>query len=208
MKYDIIKTDKYLLVVDDSEIKPLDWCVNIKTSSVFHFYTKRGLVNDDKKIIAHLPLNNSSILNGVNLLPPLEDNNKEVWNEGLEDVLNKLPYTKHLDDGQYNDGVITGFEAGAIWGHNKAKEKYKWTDEDIANAITIAKNSMGVDNDGETCYSHLSTEQIIQSLQQPKYPIAFECEDKIYRVKSGTIQELKDGNGGHEYYEWIGKYIY
>lgn len=45
-----------------------------------------------------------------------------VWEAGLEAELNKLPYTKHLDDGQYNDGQLAGFELGAQWGYNKAKE--------------------------------------------------------------------------------------
>lgn len=41
---------------------------------------------------------------------------------GLEKELAKLPYTKHLDDGQYNDGVLDGFELGAEWGYEKGKE--------------------------------------------------------------------------------------
>ena len=34
----------------------------------------------------------------------------EKW---LDDKLKELPYTKHADDGQYNDGRLTGFEEGA-----------------------------------------------------------------------------------------------
>ena len=37
------------------------------------------------------------------------------FEEKLKGELDKLPYTKHLDDGQYNDGVISGFELGARW---------------------------------------------------------------------------------------------
>ena len=33
----------------------------------------------------------------------------------LQDELNKLPFEKGLDDGQYNDGQLAGFEAGARW---------------------------------------------------------------------------------------------
>lgn len=29
--------------------------------------------------------------------------------------MDKLPYVKHLDDGQYNDGQILGFQKGAEW---------------------------------------------------------------------------------------------
>jgi len=53
---------------------------------------------------------------------PAED---EVWQEELKEQLDKLPYTKHLDDGGYNDGQLAGFELGAQWGYNKCKEKYK-----------------------------------------------------------------------------------
>lgn len=35
--------------------------------------------------------------------------------EEIEAEIQKLPYVKHLDDGQFNDGVIHGFELGAKW---------------------------------------------------------------------------------------------
>lgn len=35
--------------------------------------------------------------------------------EDITKRINELPYTKHLDDGQYNDGVLTGFEMGTDW---------------------------------------------------------------------------------------------
>jgi len=98
----------------------------------------------------------------VPLLPPLEDDDKEVWEQGLGAELQKLPYTKHLDDGQYNAGQLVGFEIGATWGYNKAKEKYKYTEEDLRKAIRM-------------CKGEFTIEEIIQSLQQPKMPVAFEC---------------------------------
>ena len=67
----------------------------------------------------------------------------DVWEAGLEDELNKLPYTKHLDDGQYNDGQLAGFELGATWGYNKAKEtlyteeQQEISDEEIEKAATL-----------------------------------------------------------------------
>jgi hypothetical protein len=39
----------------------------------------------------------------------------ENFEELLQKELDKLPYTKHLDDGQYNDGQVAGFELGARW---------------------------------------------------------------------------------------------
>ena len=38
--------------------------------------------------------------------------NKEL-EEKLYKRINELPYTKHLDDGLYNDGQVSGFEQGA-----------------------------------------------------------------------------------------------
>ena len=73
----------------------------------------------------------------------------------LEDELNKLPYTKHLDDGQYNDGQLAGFELGATWGYNKAKETL-FTEEQVREAIQKARHSYATSFD------------IIQSLKQPK----------------------------------------
>jgi hypothetical protein len=53
------------------------------------------------------------------------------FEEALELELDKLPYTKHLDDGQYNDGKITGFELGARWcleymKANKIQDQVAW----------------------------------------------------------------------------------
>ena len=35
--------------------------------------------------------------------------------EEIEKYIKSFPYTKHLDDGQYNDGVISGVELGIEW---------------------------------------------------------------------------------------------
>jgi hypothetical protein len=41
------------------------------------------------------------------------------FEEILQVRLEELPYTKHLDDGQYNDGQVAGFEYGARWLYEK-----------------------------------------------------------------------------------------
>jgi hypothetical protein len=69
MTYNIIKTENYLLVVDDSEIKEDVWFYHPKYNKVGINYNPDGC----KKIIAHLPLTISPVLEGVDLLPPLED---------------------------------------------------------------------------------------------------------------------------------------
>lgn len=41
--------------------------------------------------------------------------------EEVEEYLKSFPYTKHLDDGQYNDGVIVGAELAIEWMRDKIK---------------------------------------------------------------------------------------
>ena len=95
----------------------------------------------------------------------------DVWKAGLEDELNKLPYTKHLDDGQYNDGVLSGFELGATWGYNIAKEKSEnpinlFTMEDMLKCWNTAYvDAMSID---EYDYKPTFFEDFIQSLKQPE----------------------------------------
>jgi hypothetical protein len=64
--------------------------------------------------------------------------NKHVVMQGLpteEELwarLQELPYTKHLDDGQYNDGVIDGFEQGVRWVYSK-----------LSGSPTVASSAVG-----------------------------------------------------------------
>jgi len=59
-----------------------------------------------------------TILKEATILFSNQFTEKEVFEQLLDAELKKLPYTKHLDDGQYNDGVLTGFELGARWSTN------------------------------------------------------------------------------------------
>ena len=220
MKHNIIKTEYYLLVVDDSEIKQNDFFYGVADGSIKPFIEiadentvkivtwQLNVIgkSPNKKIAAHLPLNGAPVLEGVPLLPPLENEVEEVWEQGLEAELKKLPYTKHLDDGQYNDGQLVGFEFGATWGYNKAKEKYKYTEEDLRKAIELSDKNQRLNDP-------LHPNEIIQSLQQPKMPVAFECEDEYvhddtvpYPKTLGTHPKTVVNPQGQT--EWVGKYIY
>lgn len=46
--------------------------------------------------------------------------------EEVEQYLKSFPYTKHLDDGQYNDGKIVGAELAIQWFRNKIQGGNKW----------------------------------------------------------------------------------
>lgn len=84
MTHKIINTETYLLIVDESEIKEGDWFLNNYSSSYYidkkaSESSQRFALNSNnvfinpKKIIAHLPLSNSPILEGVDLLPPISN---------------------------------------------------------------------------------------------------------------------------------------
>jgi hypothetical protein len=84
MKQKTIQTAKYLLIVDDSEIKDGDWFISIprgtihKCTAVFEnnlidkSWEGRETIeitkSDCKKIIAHLPIGDSPIIDGVPLI--------------------------------------------------------------------------------------------------------------------------------------------
>jgi len=176
----LIKTENYLLVVDDSEIIEGDYRVNIQRGYIQlvddnpEYYKKRNDVF--KKVIAHLPLNNSPILRAIDLLPPLEEET---------DVEKRV--------------------LAYIAGYNKAKEKYKYTEEDMIQAFAY----------GRTLEPFDSFEDFIQSLSQPKMPIGFECEKEWVNSYGSTTMQYdaqklkpKTTTNSQGQTQWVGKYIY
>ena len=192
MTHKIIQTENYLIVVDDSEIKVGDYTFQESSNFISKYNNAYS-----KKIIAHLPLNNSPILDGVDLLPPLEDYE-------LEKLAYKYNPMMKLD----NDFIRSAFKAG----YNKAKEKYNknlidWIDN-ISNSIFALQASQ---------IELKMLEQFknkVQSLQQTKIPIEFECDIKKtegrlmvippckHCIKPKTITNSQGIN------QWVGKYIF
>jgi hypothetical protein len=183
MTHEIIQTENYLLIVDDSEIKIGDIVLEKYVDGTIGLEQIDTLNNihslSHKKIIAHLPLNGASILNGVDLLPPLEDEVEKLTCEYFTDT--------NPTESAYQNGLHIGFKAG----YNKAKEKYKYTEEEIRKCWTLA-----------TKYafnrSSINYKSFIQSLQQPKMPVGFNLEAKDTYIKNGVLVKT----------QWVGKYIY
>jgi len=77
MKHDLIKTENYLVVVSDDEIKENTPYLNGKvvfiSDDVFDDGNNPNQNKSNKKIIAHRPLNNARYLNGIDVLPEIED---------------------------------------------------------------------------------------------------------------------------------------
>jgi hypothetical protein len=212
MQHKLIKTDNYLLVVDDSEIKEGDYCtthLNIidvgkihNSYTIFHPTTKEHLndLKSCKKIIAHLPLNNSPILEGVPLLPPIEDD--------VEKLANKWAIDNADITMESNSALNKGFKGG----YNKAKEKYKYTEEDMRIAIQQAF-LCGVERLED--FGKVES-MIIGNIQQPKLPVAFACEEiEIVELSVGVVYghtiigiEAKTITNSQGQTQLVGTYIY
>ena len=184
MEHKLIQTENYLLVVDDSEIKYDDHFID---EYKMLYMLKNGSIEtykSAKKVIAHLPLNNSPILEGVDLLPPLEDDVEKL----AEIHTTELDWD--TDDYEKNCARFSFKE-----GYNKAKEKYKWTDEDVIQIVEKSRNT------------GLTAEYLMLSLQQPKYPIAFECE--IFGYVNPEWNEFpKTLINSQGLTQWVGYYVY
>ena len=188
MKHKIIQTENYLLVVDDSEIKEGNWYFDSTDKAALNPIYKRSqdLIEEYygcKKIIAHLPLNNSPILEGVPLLPPLEDDVEKLAEQ--EYPISKggsmwMPTRFDLDQSNRQEGFVRGY--------NKAKECFKYTEEDLRIAIQQAF-LLGVERleDFEKVEN-----MIMENIQQPKYPIGFECEMEY--VDNHDYMDFEDGS--------------
>lgn len=171
MKKEIIKTQDYLLVVDDSEIKRGDY--GFITSAVMSYDAMLKEWNQPlgSKVIAHLPLNDSPILEGVPLLPPLEqeDDVEKLAEEEYPIIPNTSPNV-NWDRANKQEG----FERG----YNKAREKYKFTEEDMRQAFRSGFIYSNLHEVNENSY--------IQSISQPNTPSYFEFETEITHEGNGT----------------------
>jgi len=204
MKNNIIKTENYLLVVDDSEVNInqyvycdlgyIEKVMDIIDGWIYHTNTLgKNPIKHYKKIIAHLPLNNSPVLEGVDLLPPIEDEVDKLSEQ-------EIPYIM--------DTLRWGFKKG----YNKAKEKYKYTEFDIIKAFEYGWNQRHYGRIDENELLKIQ-KRFIQSLQQPKMPVEFECEDEYvhddtvpYPKTLGTHPKTVVNPQGQTVL--VGKYIY
>jgi hypothetical protein len=194
MKHDLIKTENYLVVVSDDEIKEntpyLNDQVVFISDDVFDEGNNPNQNKANKKIIAHRPLNNALYLDGVDVLPEIQDEEVEK-----------------LAEESYGEGVCgLQIKKGYIKGYNKAKETYKYTEEDLRKAIEFGQGM-------ELWKEEEQTDKFIQSLNQPKLPIAFECETDLIKlpwgahstyVKEKSITTIDDEGRT----EWVGNYIF
>ena len=160
MKNEIIYTDDYALIVSDEHIKdvrPHKGKYHLEDGLTINkfpnYLTDLGAC---KLIIAHRPLTDSPILEGVPLLPEFSK----------EDDVAELAFKTQPFGNSERNALITGY--------NKAKETYKYTEEDLIAVWNVAFEE-GVSLDDEI-NDPVSFKDVIQSLQQPKRPKYFQNE--------------------------------
>lgn len=191
MKHKVIHTESYLLVVDESDIKDDVWHLDNGVIKKWKGNLHSNRLTS-KKIIAHLPLNNSPILQGVDLLPPLEDDVEQLAKEYANSTSDiDVPYT---------NGLFYGF----IEGYNKFKAKYKYTEEDLSKALSYGYHTAKDEAKGIPSSGYFT--RFIQSLQQPKCPVGFECE--IWYNEFVGKRTIKTTTNSQGLTQWVGRYIY
>ena len=201
MTHNIIKTENYLLIVSD-EI-PTTWHYDTYINQVRHTGgAEYGESSITKKVIGHLPLNNSPVLEGVPLLPPLEDEVEEA-EEVFKEVLDSE--TKQV----YDKMLLGATEHGFIIGYKKAKEKYKYTEEEMKRiyekGYSAGRNELNSRESDKIKYDY------IQSLQKSKMPVGFECEmENKIAIDGHTVigSEPKTTTNSQGQTVLAGKYIY
>ena len=172
MEHKIIKTDDYLLIVSDYEIKEKskDWFYSFETGKVYDTKTYLSTVSC-KKIICHLPLNSSPILEGIDLLPDfikyewhcpnckkLVDGKNVTFLENHDlcgNPVTCIPVNEDIDklserELKLIDSVVfltatreeeNIFHQGFYTGYNKAKEKYRFTEKDLGLFLEYVRNN-------------------------------------------------------------------
>jgi hypothetical protein len=191
MTYKIIKTEYYLLIVDDSDIIGEGYWFDLE-KKVIILKDKYSVYKNDsfKKIIAHLPISELPILKGAELLPPYSRYQEDGVEEYAESC-NQL----------YKAWSVTGYKSG----YNKACENYKYTEHDMRSMFEKTMRLTPVDF-SEYMYNDTRIfNDLLKSLHQ--YPKEFECEmeekhssympEKITAVKTiATVEGI----------QWVGKY--
>ena len=203
MKHELIKTEDYLLVVSDEvieDVRPYVGRYHLEKGNMIHqFPTYLTDLSECKLIIAHRPLNEAPYLDGVDVLPEIEGDLH------IYDALGYAGSEGHPDPQAFSDKQMALFK-GYADGFEKAKETYKYTEDDLRNAMDWVMMQYFEFREQPTTGRR---EQFIQSLNQPKLPIAFESYTQRF-ADSDNILKQWDGpktfTNSEGRTEWFGKY--
>jgi hypothetical protein len=203
MKHELIKTEDYLLVVSDEvieDVRPYVGRYHLEKGYILNqFPTYLTDLTECKLVIAHLPLNEAPYLDGVDVLPEIEGDLH------IYDAIGYAGSEGHPDPQAFSDRQMALFQ-GYAEGFEKAKETYKYTEDDLRNAMDWIMMQYFEFYEQPTTGRR---EQFIQSLNQPKLPIAFESYTQRF-ADSDNILKQWDGpktfTNSEGRTEWFGKY--
>ncbi len=200
MKKEIVYTDNYLLVVDNLSRPAKEGETFLSKEGFIH--TNTGYNYGDKLIIAHLPLSDAPMLEGVPLLPSFR------WGQQDDILLIGMQCR--------SEGMITSVNSFIV-GYNKAKEKYKYTEKDLKLAMNYGYVQ------GDTGFIGVANlddllDLILRKIKKPSRPTHFECEmencDKCVYVQGGNLSsdccnqlKPKTITNSQGQVELVGKYL-
>jgi hypothetical protein len=193
MKRQIIKTDSYLLIVSNEEIKESDFIYETnfgevsKVDKEYCELLKTGAkVEPFVKVSAHRPLNNAVYLDGVDVLPKIEDDVDKL----ADDICNR---------------TTENFAIREVWkdGFNKAKETYKYTKRDIERAFHIGRAN-------PSAFIPHNFDYYLNLIDKAKLPFAFDCEEYgVGNDENGRpVIEPRTITNSDGRTEWVGNYIF
>ena len=208
MKQEIIYTEHYALIVSDSE--PINMGDSIYDLVGKEIHSANDEWDNDThfewaKVLAHRPLKDAPIIQGVPLLPEFSQEDE------VEDLALVYSSSKEcVNPEAYSDKQV-GLLHGFIDGYNKAKSTYEFTLENMRECWNKAfMEGMSLDDE---IHDTLFFDNFIQSLKvkRPKY---FECEMQQLNNKHGasyatkTLYRSKTITNPKGQIEVIGEYIY
>jgi hypothetical protein len=185
MKHELIKTENYLLIVSDKEITE-----QTGNDTIFNKNLNKitaGVYDDDDnqfKVLAHLPLNGTPYLEGVDVLPKIEDDdflNTEIQVVGDNKTMSVSDFFKKC-----------------------GKETYKYTEEDVKRAISFGQGM-------ELWKEEEQINKFIQLLNQPELPITFDSHTQRFADKNNILKQWDEPRtitNSEGKTEWVGKYLF
>ena len=203
MKHELIKNDDYLFILS-AELT--------KDNSLEKGFRRIVLPNSKQyNLLAHLPLNGAPYIDLVDVLPDIENN------EILQYISKNYYKVNSLDE-------LNGELLAVCNAILNTKETYKYTEKDmwiIRNKLVdiLPTGDVSAWDMIQAISSYIKWfDEEIKSLNQPKLPIAFECEpryldiDEIRERGKGFLngnsivpKTITNSDGRTE---WVGKYLF
>jgi hypothetical protein len=193
MEHEIIYTEDCALIVSELTSPGKEGQVFLTKENIIH--TVVGWNYGDRLIIGHRPFTDAAILEGVPLLP--EFNKQDDVEELAKDVFPYLGSERvKSDQNRHTDTLRNGFKTG----YNKAKETYKYTEEDVI--VLLNRTARKYFNEGREHKGNMAIAgdplhgvrreliSMLKSLQQPKRPKYFECEMEPKYKHIGAVKGI------------------